>query len=136
MTREEGRTSGRMFALELHDETLLVTPRAGDLRELSFQQIETEGAEVVAALERSPARNVVVDLRQVDYCGSTALGFLVRLGQVVRNRGGSMALCNVSEHGKAILGIVNLADTWPIHPTKEEALQAVTRGPREPRPTS
>jgi anti-anti-sigma factor len=124
-----------MFAVELQGETLVITPRTGNLRELSFQQIETEGSEVVAALERSPARNVVVDLRQVDYCGSTALGFLLRLGRIVRSRGGSMALCNVSEHGKAILSVVNLEDAWPIHPTKEDALQAVAHGPREPRPT-
>jgi anti-anti-sigma factor len=118
------RASPAVFDIEVEGETIIVTP-AEDLGELGFQQIGADGKEVLALLERSPARNVVVDFRRTDYYGSTALGFFVRLWKRVRGRNGRMAFCNVSAHEKEILRVAKLDQLWPVCSTREEALVAV-----------
>jgi stage II sporulation protein AA (anti-sigma F factor antagonist) len=70
-------------------------------------------------------KNVVVDLCRTDYCGSTALGLIVRLWRRVRQNGGRMALCNLSEHEREIFAIAKLDSLWPICLSREDALQAI-----------
>jgi anti-anti-sigma factor len=118
------RPSAGIFDLEVEGETVIVTPTE-DLRELDFAEIGAGAEEVLALLGRTPARNVVVDLRRTDYYGSTALGFFVRVWKRVRGRGGRMAWCNVSAHEEEILRLARLDRLWPVCPSREEALAAV-----------
>jgi anti-anti-sigma factor len=112
------------FDLALEGDTVVVTP-AGSLRELDFQEIEAGAGSVLAFLGRTRARNVVVDLCWMDYSGSTALGFFVRLWEEVKRRGGRMAFCNVSDHEKEILRATHLDRLWPICHSRCEACAAV-----------
>jgi anti-anti-sigma factor len=121
---EAGRTSAGVFAVELVGGTLIVTAADG-LGEFAFREIEAGGSAVLARLGRGAARNVVVDLRRADYCGSTALGFFARLWKRVRECNGRMALCGVSDNVREILAVTRLCDVWPVYPSKEEALGAV-----------
>jgi anti-anti-sigma regulatory factor len=61
----------------------------------------------------------------MDYGGSTALGFFVRLSLAVRDRGGRMAFCNVSEHEREILETTNLDWLCPLCVSRQDALRAV-----------
>jgi hypothetical protein len=65
-----------------------VTPGA-DLREFAYPGIEAGAAEVFDLPGQPAARNVVLDLHKVDYFGSTALEFFVRLWRKARGRGGA-----------------------------------------------
>jgi anti-sigma B factor antagonist len=119
-----GRISAGIFDTETLGDTLVVSP-TGDLAELAFQEIESGGDAVLDLLDRAAARNVVIDLQQVDHSGSTALGFFIRLGKRVRERQGRMAFCNVSEHEREILEVTSLSDLWPVCPSREAALAMV-----------
>jgi anti-anti-sigma factor len=119
--------SADVFEIDLEGRTLIVTP-ARDLRELEFEQIEAETAEVLRLVDAGTIRNVVVDLYQTDYCGSTALGLIVKLWKRVRQKGGRMALCNLSEHEREIFAMAKLDSLWPICCSREEALMAVAPG--------
>jgi anti-sigma B factor antagonist len=113
-----------LFAVEWEGPTAIVSP-THNLGELDCDQI-TEGAEaVLALLDDSNCRNVVVDLGRSDYVGSTALGFFVRLWKRARAQGGRMVLCNVSAHEAEILEVTRLGDLWPTHASREEALRAL-----------
>src|SRR5262249_42633527 len=112
-----------VFDIEAEGETIIVTP-ALDLRELDFQQVGAAGEDVLALLDRAPARHVIVEFCQPDYFGSTALGVFVRFWKRIRSRNGRMAFCNVSEHEEEILRLANLDKLWPICSSREEALPA------------
>jgi anti-anti-sigma factor len=73
----------------------------------------------------SPVKHIVLDLHKMDYCGSTALGAFVSLWHGVRERGGRLALCNISKHERELLGVTNLDYLWPLCPSRVEALRAV-----------
>jgi anti-anti-sigma factor len=124
---ERSSTAG-IFGVELDGETVLVTP-VRTLRELDFQEIEAGATVVLAFLNRMPARNVVVDLCRMDYSGSTALGFFIRLSKAVKDRGGRMALCNVSPREKEVLKGVHLDEMWCTYDSRQRALEAVRGHP-------
>jgi anti-anti-sigma factor len=116
-----------LFEITLEGDTAVVVPLA-DLCELRYQEIESAGQRVLAFVSRPQVKNVVIDLGRTSYYGSTALGFFVRLGKAICDRG-SMVFCNASALEKEILGIAHFENIWPIYPSREEALQAVSQGP-------
>jgi stage II sporulation protein AA (anti-sigma F factor antagonist) len=120
------------FETERVDETMVVTPLV-ELGELNLQRME-EGTKTVLKLLENPAVvNVVMDFHKIDYYGSSALAFFIRLWNRVRNHKGRMALCNLSDHGREILRTSRLDQFWPVYPSKEEAILAVERWMQPPR---
>ena len=113
-----------IFHIDNQSDTLVVTPRV-NLGELKYGLIERGGQSVLDAFESTDAKNLVVDFGQTDYCGSSALGFFLRLWNRARARDGHMALCNVSSHGLEILRMMRLDTLWSICDTMEDALKAV-----------
>lgn len=114
----------KIFAIERAGEVVVVIPQA-DLRELAFQQIETEANEILAVLESAANKKVVVDFHKTDYFGSAALGFFMKLWLWVRRREGQMTLCNLSAHELEVLRITKLDRLWSIHPSRPEAQGAL-----------
>jgi anti-anti-sigma factor len=115
-----------MIVVEQQGDTLILMPKC-DLRELEYQEIEREAEAVLGRLAADGSiRNVVVVFSKTDYFGSTALGLLVRLRHEVRGRNGRMALCNISTHEKDIFEVTGTDALWPIFPSREEAIAAVT----------
>jgi anti-anti-sigma factor len=115
-----------LFEIEDVGDVLVVTPSA-DLRELDYQQIEQAGRKVLQTLANNHARSVVMDFRQTDYYGSTALAFFLSVWRAVRSRGGHLAFCHVSEHEMQVLTLMRLDTLWSICDTREEALAAVQK---------
>lgn len=110
--------------VERDGETLILTPRT-DLRELDYRSFEAATGNIMELVSREPVRNVVVDFHRVDYCGSTALGFFLRLLKRVRERGGRMAFCRLSGHLREILDVTRLSGLWPIYSSPADAITAV-----------
>jgi anti-anti-sigma factor len=113
-----------IFEIEQQNDTIIVVP-AVDLRELDYQRIEEGAKNILALLNGTGTKNVVMDFHKTDYCGSTALVFFVKLWMKVGRQNGRMAFCNVSEHEKEILLITKLDHLWPICASRNEALEAV-----------
>lgn len=114
----------QLFEVERQGSTLFVTVRT-DLRESEYAEIETEAGEILHLLGKGTIRNVVLDFHKTDYYGSTALGFFIKLWKRVRQQGGRLAFCGVSDNEREILEVTHLDGLWPICPSKEEALKAV-----------
>jgi anti-anti-sigma factor len=119
MTSETGA-----FEVERDGPTLLVTPRR-NLQELDYAEIETGARDILELLENGTIKNLVLDFHNTDYYGSTALAFFVKLWKRVRELGGRMAFCGVSNHEREILKMTQLDGLWPVCSSREEALKAV-----------
>jgi anti-anti-sigma factor len=116
------RASPGILDVELKGETIVLTPVV-NLGELDFEEIEASGKDVFGLMSQRAVRNAIVDFHRTDFCGSTALSFLIRLWKQVRNRNGRLVLCNLSDHEKEILRITKLDGMWPICSSLDEALQ-------------
>lgn len=86
-------TASGSIASAVHGETLVVTVLSEQLRD--FAVVQALRSSVIEAIERTQAKNVVMDLGNVTYIGSVAfLAFLA-----IRRQSGidRIVLCNLSE---------------------------------------
>ena len=73
-------------------------------------------------------KHVVVDLSKATFIDSTTLGVLVGGVKRLRPTGGSLALVCTDENITKIFEITGLDRVFPIHSSREEALDAVSSG--------
>ena len=76
-------------------------------------------------------KHVVVDLSKATFIDSTTLGVLVGGVKRLRPAGGSLALVCTDQNITKIFEITGLDRVFPIHGSREEALQAVKSGATE-----
>jgi anti-anti-sigma factor len=114
----------KVFDVEHEGETIIVTPRPVAAK-LDYADSKAGVSEVLGVLNDTPAKNVVVDLRRTERCGSAALSLFLRLWKSVRARDGRMILCNVSHYVTELLCATNLDYLYSIGLTREQALAAV-----------
>ncbi len=127
MSGTDARTATRSFEVEREGETVIMTP-LGALPKLDCQESQAWADDVARGLLNDVrAHNIVVDLHRARNFGGTALGLFLRLWKKARDRDGRMVLCNVSRDASGMLHATGLDCVWPIHPTREKALEAVKR---------
>ena len=73
----------------------------------------------------SGVTDLVVDLTQVSFIDSTALGVLIGGVRRVNSSGGSMALVVTSRPVQRVLSITGLDRVFSIHATREAAFKAL-----------
>ena len=76
-----------LFEVEFLEDTMIVTPNR-NLSEFEYDHIEEEARRLLKLWETTDVKNVIVDFYRTDYCGSTALGLLVKLWNHVQSRKG------------------------------------------------
>ena len=67
-------------------------------------------------------KNVVIDLKGVDWINSSGLGILISGLTTVRNSGGNLCLANPSEKIKNILTITKLSSVFTSYDNLDEAI--------------
>jgi anti-sigma B factor antagonist len=77
------------------------------------------------ALVRSGKLDVVVNLEHLPYVDSTELGRLIRAHISVRQAGGRVRLCNLSERVATLVKMSRLDTVLDIYGTEEEALRHI-----------
>ena len=88
---------------------------------------------VRAAVDRS-ARLVVVNLAEVTAIDSSGVADLAVNHTWVAGRGGRLALCNPTAKLKDVFVTTRLNTVFDIYESEDDALAAVSRGRRGPRP--
>ena len=73
-------------------------------------------------------KRLVVDLSKATFIDSTTLGVLVGGVKRLRPSGGSLALVCTDQNITKIFEITGLDRVFPIHASRDEALQAVATG--------
>ena len=87
-----------------------------------------EFKERMVELIESGKKQIVVDLSKATFIDSTTLGVLVGGVKRLRPAGGSLALVCTDENITKIFEITGLDRVFPIHSSREEALEAVRSG--------
>jgi anti-anti-sigma factor len=117
---------GHIFSREELGKTLVLNPmmHLGSLHEPEIVH-ETDGLlEFINRSGDGPV-NLVIDLALGDYLGTAMLGAVVKLWKRVSQRGGRLALCNVSDNVVQVLRVTKLHTIWPIYATRDQALVAM-----------
>ena len=115
-----------LFEMEYQDDTIILIAKA-DLSEFEFEALEAEATQAVSLLSSGKHKNIVIDLSETDYCGSTALGLFLKLWKQARSNDGAMAFCGLSDNEREIFATMRLDLLWPIFEKREQALAAVRK---------
>jgi anti-anti-sigma factor len=108
--------------------------RTGDLTVITatpgLERLEYGLEEQVADLILKPLRQqenplIVVDLSRVDNFGSMFLALLIRCWKLAVSRGGTMALCGISDRARELLRITSLDMVWPLYESRKEAVESL-----------
>ena len=79
-------------------------------------------------LVRSGHTNILVDLEHMPYMDSTELGRLIRSHLAVRQAGGRVRLCNLSEKVVTLMRLTHLDTVLDLYRTEREALASILKG--------
>jgi anti-anti-sigma factor len=71
-------------------------------------------------------RVIVLDLTQVEFIDSTALGTILRFREQLESQGGQLEVVCLDGAVKRLLEITNLARSFRVHGTRETALDAAS----------
>ncbi len=71
------------------------------------------------------AKNLVVDLGEMDYISSAGLRSILAAGKSVKAKGGDLLLCNMKGMVKEIFEISGFLSIFPLYPTADDALGRV-----------
>jgi len=115
---------GQIFSRETSGNTLILNPLI-HLGSLNEPEIALETQDLLDFLNHTASANLVIDLAHGDYLGTSMLGAMVKLWKRVSQRGGRLALCNVSDSVTQVLRVTKLQTVWPIYGNRDQALAAV-----------
>jgi anti-anti-sigma factor len=126
--REDAMSPSNDFVVEEVQGAIVITliPQVGALESANFAQ--RRGA-LLDAIRNTTASAVIIDFAHTGYFGSLLLDTLGALWKHVRERSGTMALCNLSEVSKEILTTSKLDSIWPIYSSRRAAIEAQQRRP-------
>jgi anti-anti-sigma factor len=77
------------------------------------------------ALTRQGRGQILIDLKLLPYLDSTDLGRVIRAHNAVRQAGGRVRLCNLSEKIMTLMNLTRLNTVLDLYSTEEEALAAM-----------
>ena len=115
----------KIFPVEAYGDTLIVLPK-GDKAGFGQADFRVESARVAAALKDPRFRNLLVDFSLTNYVGGDVVEEVERWAVAVREDGGRVAACDVSDdmaHGLK----VSPGPEWTVYETRETALKSVAR---------
>ncbi len=108
---------------QLHDSSYVIS-LAGEVDLYTAPEFKQQLLEVI----NQGAKDVVVDFSNTTFIDSTTLGVLVGGVKRLRPNGGQLALVCADRNITKIFEITGLDRVFPIHSSREEALQAVAAG--------
>lgn len=85
--------------------------------------IASEWEEVQTLLDSRQVRNVIVDLGEIPYFGSTVLEWMSQLWRQAKANGGRLAVVRPSPIGREVLDAARLQRVWGIFPERADALE-------------
>lgn len=109
--------------IELKGEIAIVTPKGSLVGGEETDELRT----AVAQLLEKGNTKLIVDLGQVDYMNSTAIGALVSAHTSYANRAGKVILCNVNKKITNIFVVTKLSMIFQMEETPAEAELALTK---------
>ena len=100
------------------EEAALVVEIAGRLDAVSYPILEKEVEELFASDEK----NVVMDLKEVDYVSSSGLRILLMGLKKFKGAGRKFVLCSLTQNVKEVFSMAGFNTIFEIHKDSREAL--------------
>jgi anti-anti-sigma factor len=111
-----------LFESEDLGDVVVVSPTR-DMGEFEIASSDVPAYDQLAGL--TDGRNVVIDLSQTDYFGSSTIGMFIRLAKHVHARGRAIAFCNLSKHESQVVGITHVGQVLDVRDSRESAIEFV-----------
>jgi len=111
-----------------HSENHAVLHLRGEFDTYYVQTLQAE----VDALINAGTVNLVLNLRQVKFINSTALGAIIKASRLCQSKGGKLALSRPSPFCRGIIEKVGLDRVVPIYDSDDAAAEALTSGASAP----
>ena len=89
---------------------------------LDVAKINEFGGELLAAVAQAEPPKVLLDMRSTTFIGSSFLGLLIRAWKRLRDRQGTLALCNVNDVCGDVLHASKLDMIWQVFPDRDAAV--------------
>lgn len=83
--------------------------------------LASEWDAVQEQLETPEVKNVIVDLGQIPYFGSTMLEWMVQMWKRISAKGGKLATCNASPIGREVLVTARFDKLWGVCDSRDQA---------------
>ncbi len=83
--------------------------------------------ELFKTLVDQDKKNVILNLKDVDWIASTGIGIMIRGYKTIVEAGGRFILVNVGERTQQIFNVMRLYDIFEIVDTEEEAIKRITK---------
>jgi anti-anti-sigma factor len=101
-----------------HNNKLVITPEVNRLDISNAKEFKN----LITSVIEEGEKNLVLDLSQVEFMDSTALGVIASLFKKLKEVNGELELCSLSPLVNELFDITRLNTIIKIHNTKEEAL--------------
>ena len=114
----------------------------GDITIVDFgEELRHIGEDVIPAVSRvvhdageAPVPKVLLDMKYVQYFGSSFIEVLFRLWQQMETRGGLFVICGIHPQCLEVLHVTKLEKLWAICPDRESGLEYLRTQPLKPVP--
>jgi anti-anti-sigma factor len=106
-------------SIQQHAEYISAVVNLPQLKDVTLDKLH---ADVASAAAQHPKLPVILDLTQVNYVPSMALGTLVMLMRQLKNSNQRFVLVGLQPEVRTVLAITRLDKLFEIHPTMEAAL--------------
>jgi len=83
--------------------------------------VATELTQVQEQVDSPDTEEVIIDLGEIPYFGSTVLEWMAQLWKRVKSKGGRLAVVRPSEIGREVLAAARLEKLWGIFETRDQA---------------
>ena len=114
-----------LVSLDSLGETVVATIVDGDLTADKIASLAYELQQIMQS--NRDARNLVLDLQNVEYMDSTCLNMFVELLRTVQQAGGGIALASAVQHVEVLFKLTRLDQLFPIKRSVMDAIAAVER---------
>jgi len=84
------------------------------------------GGTLLSEASHAQPPQLILDLSQTSFIGSSFIELLIRAWKRLKDRGGSLSLCGVQPFCAEVLKVTRLDTVWPIYADRREALAALT----------
>jgi anti-anti-sigma factor len=116
---------GRFVRIDRAGDSLVVAPLF-TFASFTEADLAAEWQAVQEQIDSPDVKNVIVDLGEIPYFGSTVLEWMVQMWKRAKAKGGTLATCNCSQIGREVLHAARFDTLWGVFATRDEALQSLS----------
>ncbi len=116
---------GNFVRIDRAGDSLVVAPLF-TFASFTEADMAAEWRALLEQLDAPGVKNVVVDLGEIPYFGSTVLEWMVQMWKRAKAKGGTLATCNCSQIGKEVLHAARFDTLWQIFDTRDQAIESMS----------